>query len=930
MRNRPCAIDFHLGFGDHLRVKAKAVILGFLLSCAAAQAAPVTFDDLTLKDGRVLHHVTIVSFGTTTAMAKWDGGMGTIRIDNLPDGIAPAPRPAPAPPPPAAPAAPAAAPGAPPPDVDSGAPGPPRNFQTQWQTETEYILETIASDLTEMAYYAKHQKARPGNGLAATIEETQVPGFPGQLNYLVKADLGEDGEVGLVLPMSGAIWAPETYKPLADALIGKLGLKGTPEGETDAPDIVHLLLEPTVEHLVSEDQRVSTSLTESFTSAAAHERAAFLLAVFGSREEPGIFYQAKFGLCRTTAHLAFAAALAGGKPPSEAGQIAKALHTALYNNEAEALVLAKALPSDPDSMAWQRVIRMRATGDYRIFKETDSPTLAERFERLRSFSVLGADGAWAEARISREDAPDADWWRVIGSQGASVQLGHTLFEGRIGVELREAKIAYDSETGTNFPASGFTVLNAEPAHCVTAGADGAAVVRVIGWGTWAAFEQRGLCAAISEDFDFLQRKWGVPADASTFQKEVDDKFWELRLYPFVRRQDATEQAYYHSAQDDEMALVHGRPQDIPATAWNDIGFTPANLEHYVPGPHPFINEWHRPNPPPGTAYDIEPRMNQPSLIDLPNFTEELERLHALAPYDELISFRLLHRKHSFELKLEEVQRVYGPTVDYSPSPCIWLAKLSADMPGGYEKWMNQAIAMVPGFRHELGNFYAARGRDAEAEATFDAWNASETDEVTLSNSLEWLVEYKERKGDSTGATEVATKMYNTGSGRGMKTMAHLIERRKFYDQAYKICSEVRERYNDSTAMIGFLYRMKKEGNPARKDSLLDSLLQAKLPHGLLPAPADLGTEPPAHGVLVRNAVDESLISHLKWNDVIVALNGFLIYGTATFEVIRELDPAAPLSMTVWRDNKYVRLPDCGGNYVQVNPYLANYRPGVHL
>lgn len=908
-------------------MKAKGILLGLILSCAGALGAPVTFADLTLKDGTVLHNVTIVGFGSTTVMAKWDGGRGTIRIDNLPEGIAPAagaPKPAPTRPP-------AAAPAAPPVDVDAGTPASARNFETPWQTETQYIVETIACDLTEMAYYAKHQKAWPGKGgLPATAEETTVPGFPGQLNYLVKAELGEDGEVGFVLPMNGPVWAPETYKPLTDALFGKLGLSGSADSDSEASDVVHVLLEPTAEHLVSEDQIVSKALAESFTAAAAHERAAFLMAVFGSREEPGIFYQAKFGLCRTTAHLAFAAALRGAKEPGQAGKIAKALHTALYNNEADAVAQAKALPTDPDSLAWQRVIRMRATGDYRIFKETASPTLAERFERLRTYCVLGADLAWGEAKLTQETAPYADWWRVTGSRGTSVQLGHTLLEGRVAVELREAKIAYDSETGTNFPTSGFTALNAEPARCVTAGADGAAVVRVIGWGTWAAFEQRGLCAAISEDFDFLQHKYGAPADASTLQKEMDDKFWELRLYPFVRRQDATDQGTYHSAQDDEMAVVHKSPEAVPATAWNDIGFTPAGLEHYVPPPHPFINEWHRPNPPAGTAYNPLPRMNQPSLIDLVNFKEELERLHGLAPYDETICFRLLHMKNAPEPSAEEVQRVYGPVLDYLPSPCVQLAHVSMGTPGAYEKWMTKAIGMAPWYRHELGNYYASRGRGPEAESTLDAWVAAETDEVSLSNTVEWLVEYKEGKGDSEGATAVAKRAYDTGSAGGIMTMAHLIERRKFYDQAYKLCSEVRERYNDSTPMIGFLYRMKNSGNPARRDSLLDSLLKTKLPHGLLPAPAEPGPEAPLHGVIVKNAVDEAQISHLKWNDVIVALNGYAIYGIATFEVIRELDPAAPLSMTVWRDNKYIRLPDCGGNFVQVNPYLANYRPGAHL
>jgi hypothetical protein len=41
--------------------------------------------ELHLKDGRVLQNVKIVSYGTSTVMAKWDGGRGTIPYKQLPD-----------------------------------------------------------------------------------------------------------------------------------------------------------------------------------------------------------------------------------------------------------------------------------------------------------------------------------------------------------------------------------------------------------------------------------------------------------------------------------------------------------------------------------------------------------------------------------------------------------------------------------------------------------------------------------------------------------------------------------------------------------------------------------------------------------------------------------------------------------------------------
>jgi len=56
-----------------------------------AASAPASFkpgtpiDEISLKNGRVLKNVQLVSFATTAAMAKWDGGRGTIPYSDLPD-----------------------------------------------------------------------------------------------------------------------------------------------------------------------------------------------------------------------------------------------------------------------------------------------------------------------------------------------------------------------------------------------------------------------------------------------------------------------------------------------------------------------------------------------------------------------------------------------------------------------------------------------------------------------------------------------------------------------------------------------------------------------------------------------------------------------------------------------------------------------------
>ena len=114
-------------------------------------------------------------------------------------------------------------------------------------------------------------------------------------------------------------------------------------------------------------------------------------------------------------------------------------------------------------------------------------------------------------------------------------------------------------------------------------------------------------------------------------------------------------------------------------------------------------------------------------------------------------------------------------------------------------------------------------------------------------------------------------------------------------------------------------RMKKLGSSARKDSLL----KQHVPNGLLPAPPVLGAQPPTYGAKVYDPSDSSIVTRLKWNDVIVSMNGYKIERPSMFRLVRELNPGAPLEFVVWRDNKYVALPASPAKYMPASPSLLN-------
>ena len=119
---------------------------------------------------------------------------------------------------PTAPTSPSVAPAvaAPPATPPSAAARSGANFQTPWQDESQYVIEQIASDLAEMAYYLKFHSALPNNLLPATAVDVTGPQpiNPGNpranqtFTYRVTVDLGASGQVSCVVPVGNGIWLP--------------------------------------------------------------------------------------------------------------------------------------------------------------------------------------------------------------------------------------------------------------------------------------------------------------------------------------------------------------------------------------------------------------------------------------------------------------------------------------------------------------------------------------------------------------------------------------------------------------------------------------------------------------------------------------------------------------------------------------------------
>lgn len=796
------------------------------------------------------------------------------------------------------------------------------DFQTPWQTESEYIVTMVAADLVEMAYYAKHGRAMEQTPPVEVREMTSST--EARPVYQVKAALGPDGEVMCELVIDTPIWAPRTYVPLVRMLFEKLQLSGA-EGGTDS-DILKPLQDLRVETLAKADVEWSEKLAREFAVPERHEAAAFLLGAFTLRQTNGLFFQLRAELCRMTAHLAFADRLRAGKAAPVTGQLAAALLTVLYNNQVDALELLASVPDGGDAGVWKRTLRMRATRDFRIIGESRTRVLCEELEwfRARAESV-SQDRAWAGLRLGEEQQALADWTRVLGAERSTVPVGHIVLRAGLPAELREAALAYEAEEGKAL-SSGELVeaLNAEPRRCVTAEPGGNARIRVIGWGMWAAFLQRQLCQTLTTNFLFMRDGWGVRDEARQYQEAIDREFWGLRLYPFVRRQCAPDHDYYKKAQDDEMALVRRSPHVVPAGAWNYISFENPLGPIYWPPPHPFINEWHRPNPVPGTAYNPWPRMSHRSLTERPDVVARLERMHQLAPYDGIVSHNLLRIRDGEKQTAELVEKTYAAGLDFQTTPLRKLARLTKD-PGAKERWIRKSAAIDPSDHWQLAQFYIEQRREDDAAQAYVEWLGNEIDEVMVSNSAEWLIRYFERKGDVASARNLADRAAAAYSSAGLLAKARLLERQRETGGALEFYQKQAERYDDYGPVIGFLIRLKDAGS-SEHAILRDSLMNEHLPTGLMKFDKTVQTAPrigvrvPEQGTGEWRPGSRIEAAGLRRGDIVVAVRGYRVADWDSFKVLRALEPEAPYVLTVWRDKKYFELP----------PLAPNYRFGINL
>ncbi len=799
-------------------------------------------------------------------------------------------------------------------------------FATPFQSESQFIVEAIVSDLAEQMSYAASRRLpdkevfsvtateRPGSPVDAPVYEVRVRLAPNQ--RAVKAEIS----------INGPIWSPSVYEALAGELARAVGLGGSNPAKPEDTALLSKLKDGTADTIEEQNQAISAALEKDFRNPDLHEEAAMLLGAFALRESSGYFYEIRSPLSRMTAHLAMARFLRGNDAYGVNGRVAEAVLLTLIGDEVPALEHLKDIGTGDAAVgAMARTLRALNTGDYRPLEQaTDrSPIESAAWFWARAYCT-GTPVVWQ--KLSDEQKRTIDFVRIANLMGYSVEMGHELLAVSIPLELQEISTVYEASHHKELTRGTLAnELNALPERCFSE-SSGNVHVRVIGWGQWAMFFQRHLCHAIQQNFYFLNAQWGVPEEATKFAARCDHEFGALRLYPFVRRFDCTDVESYHKSVDDGFKVTVATPQLVPAYCWNKLCYKVNFAPLYSPNPNPHINEWHNHNPPPGTVYDLGPRLHHPSLVNRPDVVARFEKLRQLAPYDWDVASFLYSREYEGHPTYEQAITLFGPLLPYSAGALQTVAGTVTNQPEKYEKLMLQASALNPDCYYALSDYVLGRNQVDNAAEYLEKGCDADPDSVRVASHATWRMWYYLKKGQTDKARAIADQGGEVYSFQGLEAKAEFLEATTNYDGAFEWFSKIEERYDKSGPLLNFCLRYKAKTGDLRFDAEVQKRIKTLFPKGVEKVAVGDFHGPPADGVLIMQENDLLKGAGLKAGDVIVAVYGIRVHDMQQYVYGRVVKQTPELELIVWQGDAYREFKPSPPHHlfgVEFGDYLAN-------
>ena len=770
-----------------------------------------------------------------------------------------------------------------------------------WVTHTEQ--EWIVTDVVR----AIDGIARNSPDVTVTVAAVKLPNRVTALP--AEFEVTADG-VARRMPVVNHLWSPEMYVPIAEQLLG---------ASSQAPDDRDLaarsaLVDRRIEVLLAENKRISSALQADLRSASAHESAALLIGTMALREASSLFGDARPALSRMTAHLAVARALRKTAPPGRDGLLALAILTERAGLQRDALQMVEQFDrqstTDADR-AWSRAMRLRITGDWRLYQPSQLTTLAEQIEYARALYQDLDENAMV-AYLDTMERPDlADWHRlVLSGWSANIEVSGRFAETSVDLELLEASTAWNALHDEAIDDEELVeALNDRPAvspvHRDTEGLH----LEVLDWGMWAAASQRQLCHSLALTLIHASNLRGGAA-VDTERRDLERRFAGLTLFPVVDRW-ATDMHEQVSVTDYERVtagawpIAERTPEVLTAGEWNFLLQPPHGIARAAL--LPLDRGWFESSSPAGTAFDVEHRGLQP-MCRWPASLADAGRWAHDRPYDPWTQWAFAWLPVTGKPALGAVRKALGPLLEYDVAGLSLIydnLDLSTD-----EKieFGGRMCSLAPDRCVRLADLLLLEHRERDAAAAYERWIANARDRVTVSNGVLWLVRYYRDTGRTDQARATAAMVADTGSVRGLRTLGEQLEAEGRPADAEKIYRHIVDQYPDVTGPLGiFLLKRAIAANDTALQGEAFNLLRPIFPDGLLrPGPTEMDAVP-TDGAVFGTYGRRPASFGLKRDDVIVRVDGWRVRTAQQLIEAMRLSFDGAVTFTVWRGNKYEQV-----------------------
>jgi tetratricopeptide (TPR) repeat protein len=400
----------------------------------------------------------------------------------------------------------------------------------------------------------------------------------------------------------------------------------------------------------------------------------------------------------------------------------------------------------------------------------------------------------------------------------------------------------------------------------------------------------------------MANKWGVPAEAAEFSKKCNEMFGGLRFYPFVRRFNCATREEYHKSTDDGFRITVATPHLSPPQCWNFLCYR-ALGEHYQPNPNPHINEWHKHNPPPGTAYNLDPRLNHPSLVNRGDSAQRLDGLLAVAPYEKVLRVYLVNTRHKYDPSYAQATALYQPILDYSTYAMVFVAHRSDTEPARREELILKAAAMDPDYYFNLATSMSDRNQ-SKALQYFERAVDGGADSIRMTGLARWAIDAYLATGQKEKARRIADAAGEVYSSAGLQAKARFLEATGDPAGAFEWLAKNEERYNQSGPLLRFCNQYKEKTGNTRFDAEVQKRLKHLFPSGIEKVTLASFMAAPNDGVIVREENQLTQEAGLKSGDVIVAAYGIRVRNFEQYDYARNSSDKPELVLIVWQGGAY--------------------------